>query len=138
MKAKDKERLMTLRNILSALQKESKEVGNATDRLLPNENSVEVLKKLRKMHQDAIQIYRTAGKFYRAEVEEKELHLIQSYLPAKADEAQVRKWAMEAIKLTGASRLSDMGKVMGEMMKQHKSDMDGKVAKVVVTSLLKH
>ncbi len=137
MKAKDKEHLMALRNILSALQKESKEVGSATDRLLPNENCVKVLKKLKKMRQDAIQFYRTAGKFNRAEAEEKELQLIQSYLPTQVDESQVRKWAMEAIKLTKASRPSDMGKVMGEMMKQHKSDMDGKVAQVIVASLLK-
>ncbi len=140
MKAKDKEHLMALRNILSALQKESKEVGSgaATGRLgLSNENCVKVLKKLRKMRQDAIQFYRNAGKLNRAEMEEKELHLIQSYLPAQADEAQIRKWAMEAIKLTGASCPSDVGKVMGEMMKRHKSDMDGKVAQVVVSFLLK-
>ncbi len=138
MKAKDKERLLALRNILSALQKESKEVGSATDRLLSNENCVKVLKKLRKMRQDAIQFYRTAGKLNRAEAEEKELHLIQSYLPAQADEVQVRKWAMEAIKCTEASRPSHVGKVMGEMMKRHKSDMDGKAAQVVVSSLLKN
>ncbi len=139
MKAKDKDRLMTLRNILAALQKESKEEGNTTTErlLLPNEDSVKVLKKLRKMHQEAIKIYRAAGKLYRAEAEEKELNFIQSYLPAQADEAQVRKWAMEAIKLTGASCLSDMGKAMGELMKRHKSDVDGKVAKIVITSLLK-
>jgi Yqey-like protein len=57
--------------------------------------------------------------------------------PQLADEAKTQEWAVAAIEQTGAKGPSEMGKVMGVLMKLHKDEMDGKIAQKVVSDLLK-
>lgn len=69
--------------------------------------------------------------------EKAELVIIEGYLPQLADEAQTRAWVEAAIKATGAASPKDMGKVMGEMNKKHKGEVDNKLVSAVATELLK-
>lgn len=65
-----------------------------------------------------------------------ELDIISSYLPQLADESTTRKYVQEAIEASKASGPKDMGKVFGVLMKQHKDELDGNLARKIATELL--
>ena len=71
-----------------------------------------------------------------AEAERQELAVIQRFLPSLADEAQTRAWVEAAIAETGAAAPGDMGRVMGAIMKAHKGEVDGGLAKRIAAELL--
>ena len=72
----------------------------------------------------------------RVEAEREELVVIQSFLPSLADLETTRGWVVEAIASTGASAKGDIGRVMGALMKVHKGEVDGGLAKGIASDLL--
>lgn len=81
------------------------------------------------MRQESIEMYSEGGAEDRADAERAELAIIERWLPNLADEEQTRVWAKEAIAAVGGD---NMGKVMGALMKEHKAELDGKLAQKVV------
>ena len=135
MKAKDKERLAGLRGIKAVLQASAKDKGVDT---LPDEECITVLRKLAKQRQESIEAYDKAGRAELAEAERGELAVIEGFLPALADEATTRSWVEEAIAESGATDAKMMGKVMGVLMKKHKGEMDGSLAKRIAEDIFKN
>lgn len=133
MKAKDKDRLRALRGIRAALIEAMKADGADT---LPDDSAVAVMRRLAKQRQDAIGEYDKAGREDLAAGERSELAVIEEFLPKLADEATTRAWVDEAIARTGASSMSDMGRVMGALMGAHKDQLDGKLASRLVREAL--
>jgi uncharacterized protein YqeY len=89
-----------------------------------------------KQRRDSIESYTSAGRADLAAVEQAELEVIGTFLPALADEAQTRAWVAEAIESTGASSGREMGRVMGAVMKAHKGQVDGNLTRKIVGELL--
>jgi len=135
MKAKDKERLQGLRGIKAVFQSAAKDKGTDT---LADAECIVVLRRLSKQRQESIDAYVQAGRDELAAAEKSELAVINSFLPALADEATTRKWVEEAIAESGATSASMMGKVMGVLMKKHKADMDGSLAKNIAEDIFKN
>lgn len=133
MRAKDKERLGALRNMRAAFLEAMKADGRDT---LPDGEAQDVLRKLAKARRESIDAYRSGGREEMAAAEEAELAVIEGYLPSLADEATIRAWVREAIAATGATGPSDTGKVMGALMKAHRTEIDGRVAQDIVKALL--
>ncbi len=133
MRARDKARLQALRGIRAAFLEAMKADGRDT---LPDDEAEAILRKLAKSRKESIEAYRAGGRDELAEAEEAELAVIDGYLPSLADEDTTRAWAAEAIAQVGASGPSDMGKVMGALMKAHRTEIDGGIAKRVVKDLL--
>lgn len=129
------ERLAALRNIKSALGNALKEEGATTT--LSDEQAQAILRKLQKQRQESIAMFTCGGRDDMVAAEKAELVIIESYLPSLADEAQTRAWVEAAIKTVGAAGPKDMGKVMGEMNKKHKGEVDNKLVSAVATELLK-
>jgi uncharacterized protein YqeY len=71
-----------------------------------------------------------------AEQERLELAIIEGLLPQLADEATTLGWVREAIAASGATSPRDMGKAMGALMKAHKSDIDGALARRLLEQVL--
>lgn len=134
MKAREMQKLTALRGIKAALTNAAKETGAEE---LSDEDAVACLRKQAKMRKESIEGYEAAGAEDRAEGERMELAIIEQWLPQLATEDQVREWATAAIAQTGASGPQQMGAVMGVLMKDHKDDMDGKMAQQVVQELLR-
>ena len=134
MKAKDMPRVQTMRLIKNALQTAAKD--NGTEDLADND-SVAVLRKLSKQRVESITAYEDAGRAELAADEKAELAVIDEFLPSLADEATTRKWVQDAIDKSGATDASQMGKVMGLLMKEHKGEMDGALAKTLAEEILK-
>lgn len=111
MKSKDKDALRALRGIRAAFLNALKETGSGDT--LPDDVAMTQLRKLAKMRTESIAMFRDGGRDDLAEAEQKELEIIEQWLPSLVGEEQTTAWAKEAIEKTGASKKGDMGKVMG-------------------------
>ena len=133
MKAKDTTRLATLRSMRAAFLNEMKKDGADT---ISDEVCETLMRKLEKQRKESIEAFEKGDRPEMAEAEKAELAIIQEFLPQLADAAQTRSWVEAAIASTGATEKKDMGKVMGALMKDHKADLDGNLAKGIVQELL--
>jgi hypothetical protein len=133
LKAKSAERLAALRNIRAALLVEMKKDNSKT---LADEVSVAVLRRLEKQRLESIEAFEQAGRAERVAAERAELAVVREFLPKLADEATTRAWVQEAIAATGAAKPGDVGRVMGALMKAHKGDVDGTLARKIASEKL--
>jgi len=133
MRAKDAPRLAALRGMRAAFQTEMKRDGADT---LSDDACVIVLRRLAKQRKESIDAFDKAKRADRADEERAELAVIEAFLPRLADEAQTRSWVEAAIAETGATAPGDVGRVMGAVMKAHKGDVDGVLAKNLAAALL--
>ncbi len=133
MKAKDAARLNALRNIRAAFLTEMKRDGSET---LDDVVSINLLRKLAKQRQESIDAFTLANRPERVAEERAELGVIDAFLPRLADEATTRSWVEAAIAATAAASAKEIGKVMGTVMKAHKGDVDGDLARRIAAELL--
>jgi uncharacterized protein YqeY len=133
MRAKDVVRLATLRSMRTAFLNEMKKDGSDS---VSDEVCETLLRKLEKQRKESIEAFAKGGREEMAENERAELAVIQEFLPQLADAAQTREWVEAAIAESGASGPKEMGKVMGALMKAHKADIDGNLAREIVQELL--
>lgn len=133
MKAKDQSRLSTLRSMRAAFLNEMKRDGSD---VVSDEVAEGLMRKLEKQRKESIEAFDKGGRPEMAENERAELAVIQEFLPQLADEAETRGWVEAAIASTGASEKKDMGKVMSALMKDHKAEVDGNIARKLVQELL--
>jgi uncharacterized protein YqeY len=133
MKSKDKIRLNALRNIRSLLLNEMKK-DNSND--LPDETSIALVRRLEKQRGESIEAFESAGRDEQARNERSELAVLREFLPGLADEETTRGYVEEAIANSGASSPGDVGRVMGALMKAHKGEIDGGLAKKIASELL--
>lgn len=133
MRAKDKDRLNGLRGIRAAFIEAVKVDGSTT---LPDEKAIEILRRLAKQRKESVDAYTAGGRDDLVAEENKELAVIEAFLPKMADEATTRGWVVAAIAESGATSAKEMGKVMGVLMAAHKAELDGKIANKIVRELL--
>lgn len=128
MKAKDKERLTALRMLLSGLKLGAKEAPGE----FGEEQELAVLATEKKRRQQAAEAFRAGGREDRAQQEEAEITIIDSYLPQAMSEAELAAIIEEVVGQTGASGPRDMGKVMGQLMPRVAGRADGKLLSEMV------
>lgn len=133
MRAKDKDRLNGLRGIRASFIEAVKVDGSTT---LPDEKAIEILRRLAKQRKESVEAYTAGARPDLVAEENKELAVIEAFLPQVADEATTRGWVEAAIAESGATSSRDIGKVMGVLMAGHKSELDGKIANKIVRELL--
>ena len=133
MRAKDKLRLNVLRSMRTAFLNEMKK-DNSEE--VSDEVCISLLRKLEKQRKESIEAFEKAGREEQAAAERAERSILQEFLPQLADEEQTRAWVQEAIASSGAEKPGDMGRVMGAMMKAHKGEIDGTLAKNIAAELL--
>jgi hypothetical protein len=81
-------------------------------------------------------MFRQGGREDLARAEEAEVNLLSAYLPKGLDEEEIRSIVKKVIEETGAKSMSDIGKVMPEVMKRGQGRIDGKLAQKLVRELL--
>jgi uncharacterized protein len=133
MKAQDKVRVAGLRGIRAAFI-EAMKVDNST--VVPDDKAEEILRRLAKQRKESIEAYKGGGRADLVAEEERELGVIESFLPKVADESDTRAWVAEAIAASGATSQRDLGKVMAALMAAHKGQLDGKLANRIARELL--
>jgi uncharacterized protein YqeY len=111
MRAKDKERLGTIRMALSAI----KQIEVDTRETLTDEQTIAVLTKMVKQRRDSIAQYEAANRPELAAVEADEIRVIENFLPTPLTEDEVAAIIDATIIDVGAASMADMGKVMGAL-----------------------
>ena len=131
MKAKDANKLSTLRMAKSALMNEENKRGVGT--VLSDEEVAKVLNSLVKQRKDSIEQFTANGRTELAEKERAELAVLEEYLPKAATQAEVSAAVEAAINETGASSMKDMGTVMkAALAKLQGQNADGKMVSETV------
>lgn len=133
MRARDKARLSALRGIRAAFLNATKEDGSEE---LSDESCVALLRRLERQRRESIDAFEAGGRSELADAERAELEIIQSFLPSLADQTTTRQWIDQAITETGASGSREVGRVMGALMKAHKGEVDGALARKLAAALL--
>jgi uncharacterized protein YqeY len=127
MRAKDSGRVQALRMFVADLQRAEKE---------GNDDELGVLRSARKKRVESAKAFRDAGRDEQAAQEEGEIELIDAYLPAQMSDERLAEIVKETVEQTGASDMSDMGKVMGAVMGKVKGEADGNRVQALVKEQL--
>jgi uncharacterized protein len=110
MKAKDANRLSTLRMAKAAVMNEENKRGVGT--VLTDEEVLKILQSLVKQRKDSIEQFTANGRTELAEKEKAELAVLEEYLPQSASPEEIAAAVESAIAETGASSMKEMGAVM--------------------------
>lgn len=132
MKAKDKEKLGTIRMLKAAVANAKINAGHD----LSSEEEISVLSRELKQRKDSLEEFKKAGREDSVKKIEKEIEVVESYLPKQLSEDEVKDIVQETIKEVGATSKADFGKVMGDIMPKLKGKADGKLVNETVKSLL--
>lgn len=125
MKAKDAERLSTLRLINAAIK--DREIASRIDgeeQTVGNEEILAILGKMVKQRQESARQYEEAGRLELAEKERSEIKVIEEFLPRQLDDDEVAAAIDAAVTEVGAESIRDMGKVMGALKAKYTGQMD--------------
>ena len=124
MKAKDKVKLETLRNVKKFFL-EAKTAPGAND-TLTDDAALKIMQKLVKQGKDSAAVYEGQGRADLAEAEMAQVHVIEAYLPKQLSAEELEAKLKEIIARTGATSGKDMGKVMGYLSPKVKGRTDQK------------
>ena len=132
MRARDSERLGTIRLLQAAIQQ--KEVDERST--LDDAGVVAIVDRLIKQRRDSIAAFEQAGRQDLADKEKAELQVLQAYLPERMGEAEVRDAVQAIVSELGASGPGDMGKVMGAVKQRLAGKADMGTASAAVKAIL--
>ena len=128
MRAGEKERLGTIRLILSAVKQREVDERIALD----DSQVLAAIEKMIKQRKEAITQFEAGGRADLVAKETAEIAILQAYLPAQMSDAEIDALIAEAIASTGAASIKDMGKVMGAVKAkaQGRADMGAVSARI--------
>ncbi len=129
MRAKDSERLGTIRMLLAAVKQ--KEVDERI--VVDDVTLVAIVDKLIKQRKDSISQFTAAGRQDLADKETAELKVLEAYLPQRLSEAEIKAEVAAIVAEVGAKGAADMGKVMGAV----KTRLAGKADMGLVSAAVK-
>ena len=132
MKARDGERRDALRLILDALKKSEKEL----QRPLSEEEELQVMQRERKKRIEAADAYRAGGREEQAEAEERELEILEEFMPEPLSEDEIEEIVDDVIAEVGATSMADLGRVMADVMPQIAGRADGSQVSQIVREKL--
>ena len=137
LKSKDKNKISTYRLILSSIKD-----LDIVNRSGPNKKDTDdedikkLLKKMVKQRAESIDIYKKNNRADLLEVEQNEYEILSGFLPKQLGEEETKKICADLIAKLGANSIKDMGKVMGELKKNHSDEIDFAKAGPMIKDLL--
>jgi uncharacterized protein len=132
MRERDAERRDALRLILSSLRSAEKEL----QRPLHDEEELQVLQRERKRRVEAAEAFRAGDREAQAESEERELAVLEEFMPEPLSEEELETIIDDAIAECGATSMRDLGRVMADVMPQVAGRADGSAVSQLVREKL--
>jgi len=132
MVARDAERRNTLRLILASLRGAEKEL----QRPLHDDEELQVLQRERKQRREAAEGFRAGGREEQAAAEERELAVLEEFMPEPLSEEDLEEIVDDAIAEVGATSMRDFGRVMADVMPQVSGRADGSAVSQLVREKL--
>ena len=139
LKSKDKIKISTYRLILSSIK--DLDISNRSGpnkKETDDEDIKKLLKKMMKQRTESIDIYKKNNRSDLLEIEQNEFNILSSFLPKQLNDEDTKKICEEIISKLGANSIKDMGKVMGELKKNHADEIDFSKAGSLLKVLLKN
>ena len=137
LKSKDKNKISTYRLILSGIKDLDINNRSGPDKKETDENDIKkLLKKMIKQRSESIEVYKKSNRNDLLVIEQGEVNVLSEYLPKQLGEEETKKLCSEIIEKTGASTIKDMGKVMGELKKNHSDTIDFSKAGAILKEML--
>lgn len=133
LKAKDSVRVDTLRSVRAEILKMDK---SGMNREMTEEEEIQLLNKQAKMRKESIDLFGQAGRTDLVDKEQAQLDIISEYLPKQMTPEEADEIVKKIVEDSGVTSQKDFGKVMGDVMKQLKGKIDGKVLQELVKSKL--
>jgi uncharacterized protein YqeY len=130
--ARESERRDTLRLILSALRSAEKEL----QRPLTGDEELQVLQRERKRRTEASEAFRTGGREEQADAEERELAILEEFMPEPLSEDEIEEIVDNVIAEVGATSMRELGRVMADVMPQIAGRADGSTVSQLVREKL--
>jgi uncharacterized protein YqeY len=132
MVGRDGERRDTLRLILTSLRSAEKEL----QRPLHDDEELQVLQRERKRRTEASEAFRAGGREGQADAEERELAVLEEFMPEPLSEEELEEIVDDAIAEVGATSMRDIGRVMADVMPQVAGRADGSAVSQLVREKL--
>ena len=137
LKSKDKSKISTYRLILSYIK--DLDILNSSGpnkKETDDEDIKKLFKKMVKQRTESIEIYKKNNRSDLLEVEQNEYDILSSFLPKQLSDDDTKKICEQTISSLGATSIKDMGKIMGELKKQHADEIDFSKAGALLKQLL--
>ena len=131
-RARDDQRRDALALVLNALRSAEKEL----QRVLSDEESLQVLQRERKKRVEAMEAFDAAGREEQADREEYELDVIEEFMPDQLSEDELEEIVDDVIAEVGATSIRDLGRVMADLMPRVSGRADGSVVSQLVREKL--
>ena len=137
LKEKDKSTYPTMRLIVSAIK--DAEIANRTKEKkdISDSDITAILKKMIKQRNESCDVYKKAGRAELLNSENKEIEVINAFLPKQLSEEETKKICEETVKSVGAVSMKDMGKVMGSLKSKYSDTLDFSKVSPIIKELLK-
>ncbi len=132
MKSREAERRDALRLIVNALKGSEKEL----QRPLSDDEELQVLQRERKKRVEAAEAFRAGGREEQAATEERELAILEEFMPEPLSEDEIEEIIDDAIAEVGATSMADLGRVMADVMPQIAGRADGSSVSQIVREKL--
>ena len=137
VKSKDKNKISTYRLILSGIKD-----LDITNRSGPNKKDTDdsdiskLLKKMIKQRNESIEVYKKNNRDDLLKIEQNEIVILSEYLPKQLTEEETKKLCSSIVSKLEAKSIKDMGKIMGELKKNHSDSVDFSIAGKIIKEIL--
>lgn len=132
MKEQNETKISTLRMLKSAL----KNAEIQKKKTIEDEEAITVIQSQIKSRKDSIELYKKGNRGELAQKEEKEIGILEKYLPEQISEEEIKTKIAQIIQETGAQGIQDMGKVMGQAATEFKGKADMSLVSKIVKEIL--
>ena len=137
LKSKNKNKISTYRLILSGIKDLDINNRSGPEKKETDEGDIKkLLKKMIKQRSESIEVYKKSNRNDLLEIEQNEVNVLSEYLPKQLGEEETKKLCSEIVKKIEASSIKDMGKVMGELKKNHSDSIDFSKAGAILKEML--
>ena len=136
LKAKDKKTYPTLRLIVSAIKDVEIAGRSKGQKDIKDSDIIALLKKMIKQRNESCEVYKKAGRTELLENENREIEVINKFLPNQLSEEETKKICEETIKSVNAKSMKDMGKIMGALKSKHADSLDFSKVSSILKGLL--
>ena len=137
LKSKDKNKISTYRLILSGLKDLDIQNRSGPNKKDTDDDDIKkLLRKMIKQRTESIEIYKKNNRQDLLQIEENEVKIMSEYLPKQLSENDTKKLCEQVINKINASSVKDMGKVMGELKKNHSDSVDFSLAGKIIKEIL--
>tara|TARA_S200000501_G_scaffold292718_1_gene278200 strand:- start:115 stop:579 length:465 start_codon:yes stop_codon:yes gene_type:complete len=137
VKSKDKAKISTYRLILSGIKDLDILNRSGPNKKDTNDSDISnLLKKMIKQRTESIEVYKKNNRNDLLQIEQKEVEILSNYLPKQYSEEETKRLCLDLVNKLGANSIKDMGKIMGELKKNHSDTMDFSLAGKTLKEIL--